>query len=74
MLSWPARATVRAGRTTRCETTRRCKDGTRVEVVTDYSITGRLARFGRGGMIEEIGNRLLTDFAARNGYRFFRNE
>ena len=27
-------------------------------------ITGRLARFGRGGMIEEIGNRLLTEFAA----------
>jgi uncharacterized protein len=35
-----------------------------VEVVTDYSITGRLARFGRGGTIEEIGNRLLTEFAA----------
>ena len=35
-----------------------------VEVSTDYSITGRLARFGRGGMIEEIGNRLLTEFAA----------
>jgi carbon monoxide dehydrogenase subunit G len=34
-----------------------------VEVVTDYSITGRLARFGRGGMIEEIGNRLLIEFA-----------
>ena len=34
-----------------------------VEVSTDYSITGRLARFGRGGMIEEIGNRLLTEFA-----------
>ena len=35
-----------------------------VEVSTEYSITGRLARFGRGGMIEEIGNRLLTEFAA----------
>jgi carbon monoxide dehydrogenase subunit G len=35
-----------------------------VEVSTDYSITGRLARFGRGGMIEDIGNRLLTEFAA----------
>ncbi len=34
-----------------------------VDVSTDYSITGRLARFGRGGMIEEIGNRLLTEFA-----------
>src|SRR5579875_2215615 len=36
---------------------------TRVEVSTDYHITGRLARFGRGGMIEEISNRLLGDFA-----------
>jgi carbon monoxide dehydrogenase subunit G len=36
---------------------------TRVNVVTDYHITGRLARFGRGGMIEEISNRLLGEFA-----------
>ena len=36
---------------------------TRVEVVTDYHITGRLARFGRGGMIEDISDRLLGDFA-----------
>ena len=36
---------------------------TTVEVVTDYHITGRLARFGRGGMIEEISNRLLNQFA-----------
>jgi carbon monoxide dehydrogenase subunit G len=35
----------------------------RVEVVTDYHITGRLARFGRGGMIEDISNRLLGEFA-----------
>ncbi len=39
--------------------------GTRVEVITDYHITGRLARFGRGGMIEDISERLLRDFAAR---------
>jgi carbon monoxide dehydrogenase subunit G len=39
--------------------------GTRVEVVTDYHITGRLARFGRGGMIEDISERLLRDFASR---------
>ncbi|MBV9919065.1 MAG: SRPBCC family protein [Solirubrobacterales bacterium] len=39
-------------------------DGTRVDVNTDYSITGRLARFGRGGMIEDISKRLLRDFAA----------
>src|SRR3712207_4787521 len=30
--------------------------GTRVEAVTDFTITGRLARFGRGGMIEDISN------------------
>ena len=39
------------------------EDATRVEVITDYHITGRLARFGRGGMIEEISNRLLNEFA-----------
>src|SRR5207237_3219708 len=39
--------------------------GTRVEVVTDYHITGRLARFGRGGMIEDISERLLRQFAER---------
>ena len=35
---------------------------TRVDVDTDYHITGRLARFGRGGMIEDITERLLGDF------------
>jgi carbon monoxide dehydrogenase subunit G len=39
--------------------------GTRVDVVTDYHITGRLARFGRGGMIEDISERLLREFANR---------
>src|ERR1700753_1677258 len=39
--------------------------GTRVDVVTDYHITGRLARFGRGGMIEDISERLLREFAKR---------
>jgi carbon monoxide dehydrogenase subunit G len=38
---------------------------TRVEVVTDYHITGRLARFGRSGMIEDISERLLREFAGR---------
>jgi carbon monoxide dehydrogenase subunit G len=38
---------------------------TQVNVSTDYHITGRLARFGRGGMIEEISNRLLREFAER---------
>jgi carbon monoxide dehydrogenase subunit G len=37
---------------------------TTVNVNTDYHITGRLARFGRGGMIEEISNRLLGEFAS----------
>jgi uncharacterized protein len=37
--------------------------GTRVEAVTDFTITGRLARFGRGGMIQDISNRLMRDFA-----------
>jgi carbon monoxide dehydrogenase subunit G len=38
-------------------------DATQVEVETDLTITGRLARFGRGGMIQDISNRLLKDFA-----------
>jgi len=38
--------------------------GTKVDAVTDFSITGRLASFGRGGMIKDISNRLLRDFAA----------
>ena len=37
--------------------------GTRVEVETDLQITGRLARFGRGGMMEDISNRLMREFA-----------
>ena len=37
--------------------------GTRVEVVTDFTLTGRLARFGRGGMIQDVSNRLMRDFA-----------
>jgi uncharacterized protein len=37
---------------------------TTVDVITDFSITGRLARFGRSGMIEDISKRLLRDFAS----------
>jgi uncharacterized protein len=37
--------------------------GTRVDAVTDYTITGRLASFGRPGMIQDISNRLLGDFS-----------
>ena len=38
-------------------------DATKVEVETDFTLTGRLARFGRGGMIQDVSNRLLRDFA-----------
>jgi hypothetical protein len=38
-------------------------DLTRVDVETDFTITGRLARFGRGGMIQDVSNRLLREFA-----------
>lgn len=37
---------------------------TTVDVVTDFTITGRLARFGRGGMIKDVSNRLMRDFSA----------
>ena len=37
---------------------------TRVEAVTDFTITGRLAQFGRGGMMEDVSNRLLREFAS----------
>src|SRR3954454_13088489 len=41
------------------------EDGvTRVYAHTDFTITGRLARFGRGGMIQDISNKLLENFAA----------
>jgi carbon monoxide dehydrogenase subunit G len=37
--------------------------GTRIHSVTDLAITGKLGRFGRTGMLEDISNRLLEDFA-----------
>ena len=37
--------------------------GTRVDAVTDFTITGKLATFGRGGVIQDVSNRLLRDFA-----------
>ena len=41
------------------------RDGaTHVEAVTDFTITGRLAQFGRGGMMQDVSNRLLRDFAS----------
>lgn len=38
---------------------------TRVDVITDFTITGRLARFGRGGMIQDVSAKLLEEFSAR---------
>lgn len=37
--------------------------GTKVDSVTDFNITGRLAQFGRGGIMEDVSNRLMRDFA-----------
>src|SRR5919108_3697838 len=34
-----------------------------VEAVTDFNITGRLPPFGRGGIMEDVSNRLMRDFA-----------
>jgi carbon monoxide dehydrogenase subunit G len=36
---------------------------TTVHAETDFTITGRLAGFGRGGMMQDISNRLLRDFS-----------
>jgi uncharacterized protein len=38
-------------------------EDTVVDVATDFTITGRLARFGRGGMIEDISKRMMRDFS-----------
>lgn len=37
---------------------------TTVDVVTNFTLTGRLARFGRGGMIKDVSNRLMRDFSS----------
>ena len=34
-----------------------------MEAVTDFNITGRLAQFGRGGIMEDVSNRLMREFA-----------
>jgi uncharacterized protein len=52
-----AKATIRSAM-------READGKTQVDVVTDFTLTGRLARFGRGGMIEDVSNRLLRDFVA----------
>lgn len=38
--------------------------GSHVDVETDFTITGRLASFSRGGMMKDISNRLLGEFAS----------
>jgi carbon monoxide dehydrogenase subunit G len=40
------------------------RGGTHVQVETDMQITGRLASFSRGGMIQDVSNRLLGEFAS----------
>ena len=37
--------------------------GTRVDATTDMAITGRLAAFGRPGMMMDISNRMLREFS-----------
>ena len=55
---------ARAARTPSIVSTMRQEgDETVVDVVTDFTITGRLARFGRGGMIEDISKRMMRDFS-----------
>jgi carbon monoxide dehydrogenase subunit G len=44
-------------------TMRQDGEETVVDVATDFTITGRLARFGRGGMIEDISKRMMRDFS-----------
>jgi carbon monoxide dehydrogenase subunit G len=53
-----------SAKATMVSTVTEAEGGTRVHVDTDFTITGRLARFGRGGMIQDISKRLLGDFAA----------
>jgi carbon-monoxide dehydrogenase small subunit len=37
---------------------------TRVSVTVEYSLQGALAQFSRSGLVQEIGHRLVSDFAA----------
>lgn len=39
--------------------------GTEVHVLSDYTIAGRLARLGRGGLIEGVANKILAEFSTR---------
>lgn len=37
--------------------------GTRVDLAVDYTLTGSLAQFGRGGLVADLAVRLTADFA-----------
>ena len=39
-------------------------DGTHVKVVTDLTLSGKVARFGRGGMVEDVSRQLMGEFSA----------
>ena len=39
-------------------------EGTRVQVVVDYALTGALAQFGRPGIVKEIAAKITQQFAA----------
>jgi carbon-monoxide dehydrogenase small subunit len=38
---------------------------TRVSVTVEYSLQGALAQFSRSGLVQELGRRLVSDFAAK---------
>ncbi|MDQ2103940.1 SRPBCC family protein [Azospirillum isscasi] len=37
--------------------------GTRIDLTVDFTLTGVLAQFGRGAIVQEIANRLTAEFA-----------
>ena len=39
-------------------------DGTQVDIETDLTITGKVAQFARGGVLQEVSEKLLGQFAA----------
>jgi carbon monoxide dehydrogenase subunit G len=40
------------------------EEGTRVQIVVDYALSGALAQFGRPGIVKEIASKLTQQFAA----------
>ena len=39
------------------------EDGTRIDIVIDYTLAGALAQFGRGGIVRDLAARLTGQFA-----------